>query len=196
MKLGASIPLALALAVTACSSSSSAVDASPTSSSPTPLSAADYVNGVCTAIGHYQDSLQQQQAGFTAQTTDLAALKQSWLNLLDGMLASTQKLVADIQALGVPDTSDGQRTADSLKSEFETLQQDLQQLRDESANLSPTDPTAFMSAFEPMIQQFQTDMSTFGQDLQQLNGGELDQAFSDAPACAAISASASASPAA
>jgi hypothetical protein len=191
MKLGRSAAVVLVLSLVACSSNSSSSGAAPTSVSPTPLSAVDYINGVCTAIGHYQDSLQQQQAGFTAQTTDLAALKQSWLDLLDGMLASTQKLVADIQGLGVPDTSDGQQAADSLKSDFETLQQDLQQLRDESANLSPTNPASFMSAFEPMIQQFQTDMSNFGQDLQQLNGGELDQAFSDAPACTAISASAS-----
>jgi hypothetical protein len=192
MKLGrsAGVLLVLALSLAACSSNTSAVDSS-TSTSPTPPSAADYVNGVCTAVGQYQDSLQQLQANFTAQTTDLAALKQSWLDLLDGMLASTQKLVADVDALGVPDTSDGQQVAETLKGDFGTLQKDLQQLRDESASLSPSDPTAFMSAFEPMIQTFQTDMSSFGQDLQQLDGGELDQAFSDAPACAAIKASAS-----
>jgi hypothetical protein len=183
--------LVIALTLAACSSNDSTSGAAPTSASPSALSAADYVAGLCTAIGNYQDALQQQQAGFTPQTTDLAALKQSWLDLLDGMLASTQKLVVDIQALGVPDTSDGQQAAESLKTDFGTLQQDLQQLRDQSVDLSPTDPAAFMSAFEPMIQQFQTDMSSFGQDLQQLDGGELDQAFSDAPACADIAGSAS-----
>jgi hypothetical protein len=191
MKLGASVLVALALATAACSSSSSAVDASTTSVPPSALSAADYVSGVCAALGTYQDSLQQAQSNFTVQTTDLEALKQSWLDLLDGMLTSTQQLVSDIQALGAPDTSEGQQAAETIQKDFEQLQQDLQQLRDRSADLEPTNPASFMSSFEPMIQQFQTDMSTFGQDLEQFNGGELDQAFSQSPQCAEFASSAS-----
>jgi hypothetical protein len=191
-RLGASVLVAFAFTTAACSSSSSA--AAPTSASPSPLSAADYVSGVCAALGDYQDSLQQAQSDFTVQTTDLAALKQSWLDLLDGMLTSTQQLVSDIQALGAPDTSEGQQAAETIQSDFERLQQDLQQLRDRSADLEPTDPASFMSSFEPMIQQFQTDMSTFGQDLEQFNGGELDQAFSQSPQCAEFASSVSPSP--
>lgn len=191
MKLGASVLVAFALTAAACSSSSSGVDASPTSVPPSALSAADYVGGVCTALGDYQDSLQQAQSNFTVQTADLAALKQSWLDLLDGMLTSTQQLVSDIQALGAPDTSEGQQAADTIQGDFEQLQQDLQQLRDQSADLEPTNPGTFMSSFEPMISKFQTDMSTFGQDLEQFNGGELDQAFSQAPACAEFASSSS-----
>jgi hypothetical protein len=192
MKLGASVLLALALSSTACSSDPSSNGSAITStSSPTTLSAADYVAGVCTALGDYQDSLQQAQSNFTVQTSDLAALKQSWLDLLDGMLTSTQQLVADIHALGAPDTSEGQQAADTIEGDFEQLQQDLQQLRDQSADLEPTDPGTFMSSFEPMISKFQTDMSTFGQDLEQFNGGELDQAFSQAPACAEFASSSS-----
>jgi hypothetical protein len=183
-RLDTSVLLVVALCVSACSSDSSTSAASPTTTSPSALSAADYISGVCTALAGYQDSLSQAQQGFTPQTSDLAALKQSWLDLLDKMLASTQTLVSDMQALGVPDTSEGQQAAAALKSDFEKLQQDLQQLRDESESLSPSDPTSFISAFEPMVQQFQTDMSSFGQDLDRFNGGELDQAFSDAPECA------------
>jgi hypothetical protein len=190
MKLGASVIVAFALTAAACNSSSSAVDAS-TSVPSSALSAADYVSGVCAALGDYQDSLQQAQSDFTVQTTDLAALKQSWLDLLDGMLTSTQQLVSDIQALGAPDTSEGQQAAETIQSDFERLQQDLQQLRDRSADLEPTDPASFMSSFEPMIQQFQTDMSTFGQDLERFNGGELDQAFSQSPQCSEFASSAS-----
>ena len=191
MKLGASVLVAFALTAAACSSSSSAVDASTTSVPPSALSAADYVSGVCAALGTYQDSLQQAQSNFTVQTTDLEALKQSWLDLLDGMLTSTQQLVSDIQALGAPDTSEGQQAAETIQKDFEQLQQDLQQLRDRSADLEPTNPASFMSSFEPMIQQFQTDMSTFGQDLEQFNGGELDQAFSQSPQCTEFASSAS-----
>jgi hypothetical protein len=188
-KLGVSVVVAFTLTAAACSSSSSA--AAPTSAPPSDLSVADYVSGVCAALGDYQDSLQQAQSNFTVQTTDLPALKQSWLDLLDGMLTSTQQLVSEIQALGAPDTSDGQQAAETIQGDFEQLQQDLQQLRDRSADLEPTDPASFMSSFEPMIQQFQTDMTTFGQDLEQFNGGELDQAFSQSPQCAEFASSAS-----
>ena len=68
------VPLALA----GCSSSSSA--APPTSASASAsagLSATDYVTGVCSALTTFQASVQQQQASFNPNTTDLAALKQS-----------------------------------------------------------------------------------------------------------------------
>jgi len=197
MKLGASVLIALVLSATACSSSSSATTT--TSASAGAMSAADYAAGVCSAMSTFESDVQQAQSSFNPNTTDLATLKQSWLSLLDGMIQATQNLVSSIQALGVPDTSDGQQAADALKTDFTKLQQDLQSLRDHSDALSPTNPGDFMTTFEPLVQQFQTDMQGFGQDLAQLNGGELETAFSQAPECAAItsgSASPSASPSA
>ena len=159
------------------------------------MSAADYAAGVCSAISTFQSDVQQAQTSFNPNTTDLATLKQSWLSLLDSMIQATQNLVSSIQSLGVPNTSDGQQAAVALKNDFTQLQQDLQNLRDHSDALSPSNPGQFMTNFEPLIQQFQTDMQRIGQDLEQLNGGELEAAFSQAPECQAIT-SGSASPSA
>src|SRR5436190_7315505 len=195
MKLGASVLIALVLSATACSSSSSSSATTSTSASAGAMSAADYAAGVCSAMSTFQSDVQQAQTSFNPNTTDLATLKQSWLSLLDSMIQATQNLVSSIQSLGVPNTSDGQQAAVALKNDFTQLQQDLQNLRDHSDALSPSNPGQFMTNFEPLIQQFQTDMQRIGQDLEQLNGGELEAAFSQAPECQAIT-SGSASPSA
>jgi hypothetical protein len=182
--------LAVVVCLAACSSNSSAAS----SPSPTPLTAAQYVAGFCTAITKFQIDVQQQQASFNSSTTDLTQLKQSWIDFLNGMIQSTKTLVSDVEALGVPATSDGQTAAATFKSDFETLEQDLQQLADQSQSLSPTSPGDFMSSFQPMTNKFQTDLKGFGEDLQKLNGGPLDQAFKQAPECASLQGSASPSP--
>jgi hypothetical protein len=179
------------LVLVGCSSSSSAGSGSPSASASGALSATEYVTGVCSALTTFQASVQQQQASFNPNTTDLTALKQSWTDFLDGMIQDTQTLVSDIEALGVPDTSDGQAAADALKTDFGQLQQDLQQLRDQSASLSPTNPASFATDFRSLLQTFGTDLQGFGTDLQQLPSGELEAAFSAAPGCAAIGGSGS-----
>ena len=183
------VPLILA----GCSKSSSATapTGSASASVSAGLSASDYVVGVCGAFQDYADSVKQRQSGFTPTGADIAAVKQSWLDFLDGMIQDTQTLVTKIEALGVPDVSDGQAAASTLKADFSKLQSDLQKLRDQSADLPTTSSAAFTAAFRPLLTQFQTDMQGFGQDLNQFSGDELDAAFSAAPECASVSASSS-----
>jgi ElaB/YqjD/DUF883 family membrane-anchored ribosome-binding protein len=186
----------VALSVSACSSSSpSAASGTTTSSpSPTPISATDYVAGVCTAIGTWQATVKQEGSTFNPSTTDVAALKQSWLDFLDGIIKSTQTLVSSIQALGTPDTSDAQAAAERLEADFTTLLADFQKLRDESASLSTSSSSTFMSKFQQLLQQFQQDAQGVTQDLSQVPP-EFQSAASAAPECEAL-ASASVSPAA
>jgi len=150
------------------------------------------VIGVCGAFQDYANAVKQRQDAFKADGTDIAAVKQSWLDFLDGMIQDTTTLVAKIEALGVPDVSDGQAASSTLKSDFTTLQTDLQKLRDQSADLPTSSPAAFTAAFGPLLKQFQTDMQGFGQDLNQFSGDELDAAFSAAPECAKVNVSTSA----
>ena len=188
--------LAVTLSLAACgsSSSSSASSPAPTSASPSATSAADYVAGVCTAIGTWQTTVKQEGSTFNPSTTDVAALKQSWLNFLDGIIKSTQTLVSNIQALGTPDTADAQAAAQRLEADFATLLTDFQKLRDESASLSTSSSSTFMAKFQQLLQQFQQDAQGVTQDLSQVPP-EFQSAASAAPECEAL-ASASASPAA
>ena len=181
------VPLALA----GCSTST-APSGSASASTSAGLSASAYVIGVCGAFQDYANAVKQRQDAFKADRTDIAAVKQSWLDFLDGMIQDTTTLVAKIEALGVPDVSDGQAASSTLKSDFTTLQTDLQKLRDQSADLPTSSPAAFTAAFGPLLKQFQTDMQGFGQDLNQFSGDELDAAFSAAPECAKVNVSTSA----
>jgi ElaB/YqjD/DUF883 family membrane-anchored ribosome-binding protein len=178
--------LALTLSVAACSSSSSSpAGTTPTSLSPTPLSVADYVAGVCTAVSTFQTSVKQQGSTFSSSTTDPVALKQSWLSFLDGIIQSTQTLSSSIQALGTPDTSDAQAAADTLKADFATLHSDLQKLRDQSASLSTDNQATFMAGFSQLLKTFQQDVQGVSQDLGQIPTA-FQSAASAAPQCQAL----------
>jgi hypothetical protein len=189
----ASVLLVVLLLAVGCSSSSSAASgsASPSATQSAGLSASEYVVAVCGAFQDYADAVKQRQGSFTPTGSDIATVKQSWLDFLDGMITDTQALVTKIDALGVPDVSDGQAAASTLKADFSTLQSELQKLRDQSADLPTTSPAAFQAAFSPLLKQFQTDMQGFGQDLNQFSGDALDQAFSAAPECTNVGASSS-----
>jgi phage-related protein len=190
--VGVSIALAVMLLAVGCSSSSTPASVAPSASATAGLSPSDYVVAVCGAFQDYADSVRQRQGAFTPTGSDIAAVKQSWLDFLDGMITDTQTLVTKIEAIGVPDVSDGQAAASTLNADFSKLQSDLQKLRDQSADLPTTSPAAFTSAFRPLLTQFQTDVQGFGQDLNQFSGGALDAAFSAAPECANVGASTSA----
>ena len=169
------------------SNSSSSSNSTPTTcapaSAPASVSAStapatDYAAGVCTAISKFRDDVQQEQSSFNPNTSDLSALKKSWITFLSGMQNSVQTLVSDIDALGTPNVSNGQEAASTIKADFQKLQQDIQSLKDKSGSLSK-----FISAFQTMITQFKTDMTGFGQDLQTVGTGGLDAAFTQSPEC-------------
>jgi predicted small secreted protein len=186
--------VAVAFVAAACSSdssSSSSTSTTPSAAAPTSASAsttpvADYAAGVCTAISSFRTDVQQEQSSFNPN-------KKSWITCLSGMQKSVQTLVADIDALGTPDVSNGQEAASTIKADFEKLQQDIQTLKDKSSSLSTNDAATFVSSFQTMIKQFQTDMAGFGQDLQTI-GASMDTAFANASECKGLVGGGSASP--
>src|SRR5436190_14826018 len=165
--------VAVAFLAAACSSNSTPSSApsnpvTPSASPPASVSAntipaTAYAAGVCTAIDSFRTEVQKEQSGFNPNTSDLNALKKSWISFLSGMQKSTQTLVTDINALGSPDVSNGQQAAATIKADFQKLQQDIQALKEKSGSLSTSDPTQFIASFKGMITQFQTDMAGFGQ---------------------------------
>jgi predicted small secreted protein len=193
--------VAVAFVAAACSSdssSSSSTSTTPSAAAPTSASAsttpvADYAAGVCTAISSFRTDVQQEQSSFNPNTSDLSDLKKSWITFLSGMQKSVQTLVADIDALGTPDVSNGQEAASTIKADFEKLQEDIQTLKDKSSSLSTNDAATFVSSFQTMIKQFQTDMAGFGQDLQTI-GASMDTAFANASECKGLVGGGSASP--
>ena len=123
---------ALVMPLAACSSSSSTTPSPPSSPSPTAVSASAYAASVCTAVETYQTNVQQQATNFNPNSTDLAVLKQGFLDVLNGILQSTQTLISDVDAAGVPDTPNGQQDADALHTQLETLRKDIQDLIDQA----------------------------------------------------------------
>src|SRR3954470_21832760 len=95
--------VAVAFVAAACSSNSTPSDSTPSNPPSTPAStsasasgstttAAEYAGGVCTAIDSFRTDVQKEQSGFDPNTSNLSALKKSWIIFLTEMQKSTQTL--------------------------------------------------------------------------------------------------------
>jgi uncharacterized protein YoxC len=142
--------------------------------------------GFCGAVTDWSDSIQQRQSGFNPDTSDLDAMKQSWLDFLDGVNEDTDAMLAKLHALGTPDVPNGEETVSAVIDALEEFGASFKDLRDASADLPTTSPAEFTAKFQELLQSFQSDVSSFGDSFDQLQSGELDSAFSAAPACAPL----------
>ncbi len=142
--------------------------------------------GFCSAVSDWTDAITRRQASFNTDTTDLATLKQGWLDFLDGVSEDSDAMLAKLQDLGSPDVPNGQQMASSLSDALTSLVASFKDLRDKSADLPTTSPTAFTQQFQALLTKFQSDASSFGDSFDQLQSSELESAFSAAPACAPL----------
>jgi hypothetical protein len=177
---------ALVLTATACGSSSESSSTTSTSPTETVTPLEEWTNGVCTTIGDYATAVETRAGDFTPDTSDLAALKQSWTDFLDGMLDDTQALIDDLKALGRPDVAEGTEAGQAVVASFEDVQASIQAIRDAADGLDENDPKAFLADFQSALTDFQTAIQSIGGPAQDL-GPEIQAAFENEPACASLS---------
>jgi hypothetical protein len=181
-----------ALALTACgangSSSTSSSSASTSSSSSAATgTAAEFMTGFCSALTDWNDAIQQRSSNFSPDQSNLDALKQSWLDFLDGVNQDTDAMLQEVRALPTPDVPNGSATVSTVLDALEGLGQSFKDLRQESADLPTTSPAEFTQKFQTLVQEFQTKVGDFGSAFQDLQSDQsMESAFSAAPECAAL----------
>jgi hypothetical protein len=164
----------------------SSSSSSSSSSSAGTVSANDFMAAFCGALTDWSQAITQRQGAFKPDTADLDALKQSWLDFLDGVNDETDAMLAKVHDLGTPDVPNGEQTVSTVIDALESLGASFKDLRDRSADLPTTSPAEFTQRFQTLLTSFQSDASTFGQRFDQLPSDELETAFSSAPACAPL----------
>jgi hypothetical protein len=186
--------LTLCLALVGCSSNdaSSTSPAAASGSAPSTASgtsAADYAKGLCTALTSWAQDVQTSGTSFDPSGTDLETIKQQWLDFLDGVIATTDSMLTEIQNLGTPDVPGAEDAINQLTTAFQGMRDSFQSLRDQSADLPTSNRSEFTTKFQTLVSDFQTNISNLGQAFSNISNDDLDKAFQDEPACSSVAGS-------
>lgn len=144
------------------------------------------MGGFCTALNTWQTEL-TQGAPDVGAATDVEATKQSLVSFLEGAVAATQTLVADIEAAGVPDVENGEAIATEMRSAIASVGDDFSAARDDVDGLSTADPAAFaagLSEIGTTLTEAGTAAGTaFDQLAAKYPAAGLDAAATEAASC-------------
>ncbi|HEV8563756.1 MAG TPA: hypothetical protein VGR41_02460 [Actinomycetota bacterium] len=152
-------------------------------------SAEEYATGVCTAINDWITSLTASASDLSQLPTDAAAGQAVMLSFLDGVITETDALLSKVEALGVPDTADGEAASAALLTALTQVRDLYQGLRDSVADLDTADPAAFATALTELSTGLDAGSGDVGSALDEFQNGELAATFQATPACAALTGS-------
>src|SRR5580765_1388076 len=141
----------------------------------------DWADGVCSAINTWTDSLKSASQSVTGGNLSQNSLKQASTDLKD----ATAQLKDDLNGLGKPDVSSGDKAKESIDTLSGNIQDDVDKINgaisdaQNGAGLA-TALTTVTSTISTMGTQVQTTFS----DLKKLDPkGELESAFNNASSC-------------
>jgi chromosome segregation ATPase len=160
------------------------------SKSSQPMSAADWADGVCSAVTTWKSSITS-----TADSLKSGNLTQDSLkSASDDVSSATDTLESDLKDLGKPDTQSGQQaqaSIDQLSSDLTTDRDSIKTAADGVTDLSGV--PAAVTTIRTTLQTMQSQVTSTVSSLEQLDApqGELQTAFQQSSACQQLSSSTS-----
>jgi len=149
----------------------------------------EWANSICTSLGDWRDSINSlADVGGQQLTPDLLREK-----LGDAEDATTQ-LAQELRDAGTPDTEAGDQLREQLDSSTEKLESsfdDLKQSADEAAAAPAAEFLQKLAALASSFAALQSEIAQTVTTIENADVGdeakaELQQAFSDAPACQSL----------
>jgi hypothetical protein len=156
------------------------------------VSATEYATGVCGAISGWVDEIQglNQDLAANLDPSSAESLKDAMVGFLEDVTAATDSVIAEVEAVGIPDVEDGQAAADAVLSALRDSQSVFADARDRVQGLSTADPAAFGEELQTLGTDLQSSMSGIGGELDQFASPELDEASKDIPECQEVASAA------
>jgi hypothetical protein len=168
--------VALATLAAGCGGKSS----SSQSTSAASTSAADWANGLCSAVSTWSTSVQTTTTSLKGNVTE-SSLKSASAEVTK----ATDEFVNDLKGLGTPDTESGKKakeTLDTLSGQLKTNAQTIDKAVNEVSGTSSA--LKAVSTVSSTLVTVGDQVTTAFTSIQQVDTkGELDQAFKDADAC-------------
>jgi chromosome segregation ATPase len=168
------VVVALALLASACGGG----DESSNEATP----AAEWADGVCTAISSYEDDLTQ----IGDQLQDPSSLSQERLEeAANDARAATDALVEELRSLGRPETESGEEARQAVDDLATTVEDEFAEIEKEVDELSGiTGLPSAITAISASLASIGTALSTTIPTIEDVDArGDLREAFEQAPSC-------------
>jgi hypothetical protein len=173
--------VALAMLSAGCGGKSSSSSSQSTSAAST--SAADWANGLCSAVSTWSTSVQTTTTSLKGNVTE-DSLKSASADVTK----ATDEFVNDLKGLGTPDTESGKKakeTLDTLAGQLKTNVQTIDKAVNEASGTSGA--LKAVSTVSSTLVTVGDQVTTAFTSIQQLDTkGELDKAFRNSEKCKAL----------
>jgi copper chaperone CopZ len=150
-------------------------------------SAADWANGVCTALSTWQSDLKSSVDSVKSSPSQ-SSIEQA----VDDTKSSTNTLVSTLKDLGTPSTESGDKaksTVDDLSSQLQTGVSSIQTTVENVSGVSGS--LDAVSKVSSTLAAMRDDVKAAYQTISSLPTGELEQAFKDSSSCQSLKESVS-----
>lgn len=155
-----------------------------------------WVRSVCTTLSDWNGELQSRTADLQTEIQglprgDFDGLKGLMLGYVDGVIEDTEGAVSSLEEAGVPDVEDGEEAAELMVSGIREARSIFVDARADIEELDPDRPRRFGMALQVIGAQVQqggerVQAAFEAADERGVGGEELDEAFAEEPACAAL----------
>ena len=174
--------LAIAALVSACGSGGSGG-----SSSSSGVSAAEYVKGICTAVGPFEkDVAARSNALNSAKLTSAAQGKKAVQDFLTAVSTDTDRALTKLQAAGTPNVANGKAISTTIVAAFKQLKTAIGTALTQAKNLSTSSPQAFQKGATALGGTVQSSLSGISTSLGKLKSADLEKAAAKEPACTSL----------
>ena len=175
--------VALATLAAGCGGKSSSQSTPAASTSAASTSAADWANGLCSAVSTWSTSVQTTTTSLKGNVTE-DSLKSASADVTK----ATDEFVNDLKGLGTPDTESGKKakeTLDTLAGQLKTNVQTIDKAVNEASGTSGA--LKAVSTVSSTLVTVGDQVTTAFTSIQQLDTkGELDKAFRNSEECKAL----------
>ncbi len=151
----------------------------------------DWAGGVCGTILSWEDELKKLATDLQTQIRgvgrDLTAARARLVDFMVQVVASTDRLLAGVEAAGAPAVQKGEQIASDFREGLVHVRQVFEEARVTAENLAVDDPKAFTAGADELSRKIRDAGDRIRQQFQELDSAydvpELDRAFAAAPAC-------------
>lgn len=161
-------------------------------STPTPPSdvpVETYLEGLCTAVGDYQDDLTTLSDDLQARLDAVGSpddVKDLLVEFLDQAVTSSQGIAEEVRALGVPDVESGEQIATTFINAFERVEDLFATSKSDVEGLSTDDPEALAEGFQEIATNLEAGGEEIASVFDSLPKDDIDVDPEDVPACAGV----------
>jgi hypothetical protein len=158
-----------------------------------PVSAEQYVTGLCSAMVEWQGKAQELATTLQSEIQaggaglEIGDRKEKLTSYLENLQTATEDFIARVEGAGVPDVEGGGDVAENFLNGFRQLVDVIENAQEQIADL-PETPAEFQAATDQLGDQLQGGFETIGTQFEDMGETPIDEAFEAEESCQQVQA--------